>query len=150
MRSLCLRALSPFRRSHRLALSVLWVASVVVGGCASDDSVMASRRPLPWSGNEPGVSSLARLAGTIEGNSSAGCVWVRDLVGPHAVLWPSGFTVSFDPLTVYGSDGQVVARQGDRVLASGGEYPAGSVAIPNCDAGVSLWVFGTVGRDVGT
>ena len=75
---------------------------------------------------------------------------MRDLVGPHAVLWPSGFMVSFDPLTVYGSDGQVIARQGDTVLASGGEYPAGSVAIPNCDAGVSLWVFGTVRRDVGS
>jgi hypothetical protein len=71
---------------------------------------------------------------------------VRDQLGHHAAPWPAGFTVEFDPLAVYGASGDLVARQGDVILASGGEYPPGSVAIPNCEAGVSLWVIGTVTR----
>lgn len=50
-------------------------------------------------------------------------VWVSDEANDQrvAVVWPSGFTVTFSPrLAMLDPDGRVVAREGDRLSLGGG------------------------------
>lgn len=39
------------------------------------------------------------------------------------MLWPRGFSASFDPVRLYGADGRVIAEAGERLTMSGGYGP---------------------------
>ncbi|HVM19055.1 MAG TPA: hypothetical protein VM307_03755 [Egibacteraceae bacterium] len=64
----------------------------------------------------------AALRGTFGGDArlEGGCSWVDDGSQRWEVLWPEGYEVTFDPLTLTTPDGQTVA-EGDGVVVEGAE-----------------------------
>lgn len=81
---------------------------------------------LPTNGWQPGDPSLKARIGGLVTLSGDRCVVLASASAPIAftyVSWPAGYTASIDEagaLTLHGPDGQVVARQGDRIEAGGG------------------------------
>lgn len=53
--------------------------------------------------------------------------------------WPPGYSATLDPVVLYGPDGDVVAREGDRIVASGADGAYG--LMDRCRLG-----RGTVGK----
>ena len=45
------------------------------------------------------------------------------------MTWPDGFSVRLDPIELLGPDGQVLAREGDVLYATGGMGSDGALAI---------------------
>ena len=68
----------------------------------------------------------AIVAGVVETDPAAGCVWLSDSDGGrYPVVWPTGTGARSDPLEIELADGQVV-RSGDRVEGGGGYIDASS------------------------
>jgi hypothetical protein len=71
-------------------------------------------------------SFAARSGGRLTGGVAADgtyCVWLTDRGEPQAVLWPPGYRARLDPLEILDPDGQIVAREGDMLVVSGGTVP---------------------------
>lgn len=110
-----------------LALGACGLASAVNSGEQPDRLVLErdGRILLPTHGggsDEP--QSGAALPGVLRGDVGidGGCVWIdTEASEPRvAILWPRGYSARFDPVRVYGPDGQLLARGGDRVTLGGG------------------------------
>lgn len=84
----------------------------------------AGREPLPdhepcrGSGPEPCVEAGRAVFGTL--HEADGCVWyVLDNGTEARVVWPFGYSASYDPFIVYDNSGREVARDGDALEAAG-------------------------------
>jgi len=76
--------------------------------------------------SDPGSGMDAIVAGVVEVDPSAGCVWLSDTDGArYPVVWPAGTGAHSDPLEIALADGQLV-RPGDRVEGGGGYIDASS------------------------
>ena len=96
--------------------------------------------PLPQTGGGGGVADLALLKGTIRGSGALGCVWLAEARGNHTVVWPAGYTATFDPTTVYDPQGAVVGREGDFITGAGAYLARGALPLPvRCQAGNDVW-----------
>lgn len=101
--------------------------------------------PLPQTGGGGGPANLARMAGTIRGSGALGCVWLADARGNHTVVWPAGYTATFDPTAVYDPQGALVGREGDFILGAGGRLARGDLPLPDrCQVGNEVWVLNGV------
>ena len=75
-------------------------------------------------GHQPAFA--ARSGGRVTGGVTADgtyCVWLTDRGEPEAVLWPPGYRARLGPLEILDPDGQIVAREGDMLIVSGGTVP---------------------------
>jgi len=75
-------------------------------------------------GQQPAFA--ARSGGRVTGGVAADgtyCVWLTDRGEREAVLWPPGYRARLDPLEILDPDGQIVAREGDMLIVSGGTVP---------------------------
>ena len=75
-------------------------------------------------GHQPAFA--ARSGGRVAGGVTADgtyCVWLTDRGELEAVLWPPGYWARLDPLEILDPDGQIVAREGDMLIVSGGTVP---------------------------
>jgi hypothetical protein len=92
--------------------------------------VPSGAQPIPtWDSPDPGEpGEAAAIEGVLRGDASVdgGCLWLEQSPSgkPSAVLWPEGFGARFDPVQLIGPDGEVVAQEGDTIIASGGEHPS--------------------------
>lgn len=80
---------------------------------------------------EPGEA--AEFRGVLHGNDE--CLWVVSDRNVVAVQWPRGYRARFDPPTLLGPDGEVVAREGDEIVGSGGRHP---IDIGQCQLGEAV------------
>ncbi|HXS23204.1 MAG TPA: hypothetical protein VN719_03160 [Gemmatimonadales bacterium] len=65
----------------------------------------------------------ARSGGRLTGGTAPDgtyCVWLTDRGESQAVLWPPGYQARLDPLEILDQDGQIVAREDDMLVVSGG------------------------------
>jgi hypothetical protein len=125
--------------NSRPRLAALTLVIVTVAACG------VLRVPLPHTGADGEVANLARMEGTIRGNGALGCVWLADARGNHPVVWPSGYTATFDPTAVYDSHGAVVGKEGDVITAAGGYLAGGTLSVPDrCQVGNEVWVLDVV------
>ena len=72
------------------------------------------------------LAFAARSGGRLTGGVAADgtyCVWLTDRGESEAVLWPPGYRARLDPLEILDPDGQIVAREGDMLVVSGGTVP---------------------------
>lgn len=70
----------------------------------------------------PAARSGGRLTGSVAADGTY-CVWLSDRGEPQAVLWPPGYRARLDPLEILDPDGQIVAREDDMLVVSGGTVP---------------------------
>jgi hypothetical protein len=103
-----------------MRIAVLLV--VVLAACAGrqgDDPVIQSPPP-----DEPTAAPADgdTLTGTLGGDAQleGGCAWIDDGDTRWEVLYPEGYTVTFDPLTLVGPDGPM-AEEGATVTVTGAE-----------------------------
>jgi hypothetical protein len=86
---------------------------------------------------------------TLAGDPSTGCVWFEG-VGSDArvsIIWPEGFTVSFDPLRIYDLDGAVFAEEGQTYTGLGGSAESDdppAMCSQDPSASVASWRIGEV------
>ncbi len=108
----------------RLMRVNVWVAVVVpaiglaLSACSSPEGVSA-REPLP----KHDVSNGMRAAGldaTLEGNAVDECLRLGTPGGRLNVSWPSGYTMSVNPVGLRDRHGHLVVRVGQTVHAIGG------------------------------
>jgi hypothetical protein len=72
------------------------------------------------------LAFAARSGGRLTGGVAADgtyCVWLTDRGEPQPVLWPPGYQARLDPLEILDPDGQILAREGDMLVVSGGSVP---------------------------
>jgi hypothetical protein len=121
---------------------VITASLLVALGCGSDESIdVASTTETPRAtvAAEPARQPLrptfpaseccdqAAMGGGFElaGDPATGCVWLQALDTDAdmrvSTMWPEGFTVSFDPLRVYDSQGRLFAKAGVRYGLGGSE-----------------------------
>ena len=80
--------------------------------------------PLLSSGWEPGASQRDALASGVFHaalTKDGACAWLGD--GATVYFWPKGYRVRFNPTELLDQNGQVVAREWDRVSFGGGGRP---------------------------
>lgn len=125
--------------------TALWLTLVVaLAGCAqgSGEAVAPSPQASPSVGAPsgpatgatgptdpaPSASAVASVTGVLGGDEQleGGCVWLDTDQGRIEPLWPSGYTVTTEPVTVLDPQGETVAREGDTVTITGD--PARDVA----------------------
>jgi hypothetical protein len=70
--------------------------------------------------DQPGGKGDKSITGTFGGSAEleGGCAWIQDGRTKWEVEWPAGYSVSFDPLTLTGPDGNV-AGEGDTLTVNG-------------------------------
>lgn len=107
----------------------------VLGACS------AIRTPLPTYPTNPDASPAGVLIdGKLEVSSTAACLEIRSTgYPPIALEWPPGYSVTLDPLKVYGPTGAEVASAGVEVSLSGSLV---STPDPRCGTTSTLWVIG--------
>jgi predicted small lipoprotein YifL len=84
-----------------------------------------------------GTPTATSVTGVLGGDEQleGGCVWLDTDQGRIEPLWPAGFTVTTEPVTLLDPQGETLAREGDSVTIIG--EPAGDVATI-CQVG-ELW-----------
>jgi hypothetical protein len=84
-----------------------------------------------------GMPTATGVTGVLGGDEQleGGCVWLDTDQGRIEPLWPAGYTVTTEPVTLLDPQGETVAREGDSVTIIG--EPAGDVATI-CQVG-ELW-----------
>jgi hypothetical protein len=122
------------RATSALPMSLVVFAAVAIavvaitgrggpGGDAGESRSVAGFRVHP---SDPGGGMDAIVAGVVETDPAAGCVWLSDSDGArYPLVWPAGTGAHADPLEIELADGQVV-RSGDRVEGGGGYVDAAS------------------------
>ena len=115
----------------RYWLRVAVVVAVALSGCSGDresadghSSGSAAADGFRVHRSHPGGGRDAIVAGIVEVDLDAGCVWLSDPSGTrYPVVWPLGARVRSDPFGIAVGEGQVV-RPGDRVEGGGGYIAA--------------------------
>jgi hypothetical protein len=76
----------------------------------------------------PSASAGTSLTGVLGGDAQleGGCIWLETDQGRIEPMWPAGYTVTTDPVTLLDPQGEPVAEEGDRITVTGG--PAQDVA----------------------
>lgn len=129
-----------WQRRAAPALAVAVVGAVVVVGGRGLGSLDADPAPadpadsdpglvLNTSEWEPGDDATEALGGGMLAVSDDGCVHVASHGSAGDIVWPAGYTATFEPdgrVVVRRPDGQIVAAQGSRVEAGGGEAGPGT------------------------
>jgi hypothetical protein len=110
------------------AVALLCAVSVIAPACTDGQThSKADFVTLPTSSWRPGdASHLARVEGIVQGSANVDgvCVWLASARGSRIPLvWPAGFYARFSPLRIYDGSGSVVAKQGQRIQAGGGQEP---------------------------
>lgn len=106
--------------------------AVLVTACAGqqgDDPVMQSP-----DATAPAITPAeAVLTGTLGGDAQleGGCAWLDDGESRWEVMYPEGYRVTFDPLTLEGPDG-TIAEEGATVTVTGAPQ---SDAVTICQVG---------------
>ena len=98
---------------------LLAIALTACAGPSSDDPVMQSPSAPP--ATSTGSSAAGEtLTGAFGGDAQleGGCAWIDDGESRWEVMYPPGYSVSFDPLTLTGPDGPV-AEEGDTLTVLG-------------------------------
>jgi hypothetical protein len=84
----------------------------------------------------------------LAGDPATGCVWFEGIGSEARVsaIWPSGFTVTFDPLRVYDAEGVLFAEEGQTYTTLGGSESTDPPDACRQDASVSVasWRVGEV------
>lgn len=99
---------------------VLGLLVIVLGACAGGAGDDASPEETPTTPS-PTPAVTGALVGTFGGDAQleGGCAWVESEGTRYEVLFPEGYEVSFEPLTLVGPDGEVVATEGDELALDG-------------------------------
>ena len=85
---------------------------------------------------------LARTDGVLQATTNAdgtACL----VVGGRATIWPQGFGLKGDPLSVYDGSGKLVAVVGQKV-ALGGGLAGNSAPVLGCPGSSEAWIVGSV------
>jgi hypothetical protein len=85
---------------------------------------------------------LARVDGVLQATinqDGTACLFV----GNTAMIWPQGFALRGDPLTLSNASGSVVAVVGQQISLGGGLAGDGVHAL-GCPASIEPWIVGTV------
>ena len=142
------------RSSYLVTMCTRWpvvavAVAVVLSGCAdvgrsSDGEASVSPAGFRVHRSNPGGGMDAIVAGVVELDPAAACVWLSDSDGArYPVVWPAGTAAQPDPLQITLADGQLV-RPGDRVEGGGGYIDAVSATL-----GLGLEPFAPVCIQVG-
>jgi hypothetical protein len=117
-------------RGHRLLVAA--AVALILAGCASGsrsgDSVSRSSDIEGFRAHDTnsGDGMDAIVAGIVEVDLDAGCIWLSDPGGArYPVVWPVGTATQSDPFRIVLADGQPV-QAGDRVEGGGGYVDADS------------------------
>lgn len=108
--------------------TLLAVVALLASGCASESGNEGDRTTSDGfrahrSGSGSGMDAI--VAGIVETDDEAGCIWLSDPDGArYPVVWPVGTLAQSDPTLIILRGGQVV-EPGDRVEGGGGYVPAG-------------------------
>lgn len=89
-----------------------------------------------WQTGDAGLNALTSGAFHADRRGDLGCAWIGSDRSPF--LWPQGYHLRFDPTELLASNGDVVAREGERVQAGGG-YVAVSKSTPCLAKGNTTW-----------
>ncbi len=93
--------------------------------------------PLPVG---PYNDNFSAIQGELVGDAVTHCVWIdADPEGPTTVLWPPGLRVTFDPLRILDSDGNVMALGGEELSIGGSGEPTGGGAAGECAVSERVW-----------
>ena len=114
----------------RIFATVLLI--VQLAGCALADGPVAIRT-LPV----VDICNAARVSGTLVADPSFGLA-LQNPGYRQGAIWPHGWSARRESgvVVLLGPSGQVVAREGDRILASGGSGPDDAVNV-ECDIHVN-------------
>ena len=129
----------------RSATILTALVSVVLAACGGGggqaDPTAAATAP---AASDPVPAEGDSITGTLGGDSQleGGCAWIDDGETRWQVLYPEGYTVTFDPLTLTGPDGEAAA-EGDTVTVTGAEQPD---AMTTCQIG-PVWSASSVTID---
>jgi hypothetical protein len=139
-------------RFATLVLTLLLVA----GACSETSDTpttttgsTAAAGPVELPAN-PDPPKSATIYATLQGDATldGGCVWLRQTNIDFSVLWPTGFTADFDPIRLYNEAGNLVAEEGDQVVATGAFAVDASEYQPHrCTVGAELWLAGSVEKN---
>jgi hypothetical protein len=103
------------------------VVAVVLAGCGGADGDLSDSAPVEGfrvHDSYPGYGLDAIVAGIVEVDLGAGCIWLSDPDGArYPVVWPVGTVAQSDPFGIVLADGQRV-QAGDRVEGGGGYVDA--------------------------
>ena len=123
----------------RLRHAVMATLLVAACGCASPPGV-----PLP--SHDLGADGPAALIdGQATGDEEIGCVWIDSPSGGRvSALWPPGYRVSFEPLTIYDETGKAVAA-GGTTYGFGGGHLGDADALPEPCRTSRTWSITSIG-----
>lgn len=93
------------------------VLVVAVSGCALDSAQVPAASPS--TATEVNITGVIGADAQLEG----GCVWLDTDRGRIEPLWPVGYTVTPDPLTLLDPQGERVAGEGDSITVTGRPSP---------------------------
>src|SRR4051794_15481371 len=114
------------------AAAVAMILIMQVGGCSLTDGPVAIRT-LPV----VDICNAARVGGTLVADPAFGLAFENT---GHRIgaIWPHGWSARPESgvVVLLGPSGQVIAREGDRILASGGSGPDDAVNV-ECDIQVN-------------
>lgn len=109
------------------AIVLLVIVLTACAGQQGDDPVMQSPEPSPapateepLAPGEDGTPGEDLLTGTLGGDAQleGGCAWIDDGGRRWEVLYPEGYRVTFDPVTLHGPDGPI-AEEGATITVPG-------------------------------
>jgi len=114
-------------RGHRLLVAA--AVALILAGCASGsrsgESLSRSSDIEGFRAHDSNSGGMdAIVAGIVEVDLDAGCIWLSDPDGArYPVVWPVGTATQSDPLRIVLADGQLV-QAGDQVEGGGGYIDA--------------------------
>lgn len=103
--------------THREGLTGAWI----VGGTSAVSPAAVQELGSLLAGEDS--SSDSSITGTLAGDDELeeGCVWLETDGERYEVLWPEGWEADTGPVELRNPEGEVVAREGDRVRVTGAE-----------------------------
>lgn len=107
------------RRLRRLATGMV-VATILAGASCTSNNPDRQRFALDTNGWTPGDPSRGvGVGGAFHAvrNGGTACAWIGDHREP--TLWPKGWTVRFRPTELLDPNGNVVASEGETIIAGG-------------------------------
>ena len=132
------------RAGPTVPLTVAFI--VLLAACSSLGTQPEGSLALPHIESE--VRLLAAFNGSLEGDEDLGCVWLVSERGRAriAAVWPAPHFALFDPLRIFGPEGELVWEEGTPLDAGGGHRRDIVRHVPvACRTGDSAWHIGSIG-----